>query len=266
MNIPEITVIITVWKRTYLDEQLKSLVQQSVPPRYIWILQNENHVDIGPVVAQYAAVFPGISVIRSGFNLKFFGRFSICSHVTTEYVLVIDDDVIPSRNWLATCLEKCARYNAVISCTGRIIKPAGFRPEDCDEREREMYFIGDNQSADENNFIPEDTWVDYGCNSYFFRAEWIQFFWSVWPVTFLSGEDIHLSASLMITRGIATLVPQQLSGETTGNLRKFYSQDAVSTWRNSDFLNIRQTVFEFLIKEKGWQPRLWKESVLEYVE
>jgi GT2 family glycosyltransferase len=256
-----ITIIITVWKRNYLDQQLQSLVEQTLPPACIWIIQNEHHIDIQPVVDKYSAVFPRISVIHAGFNLKFFGRFSLCNLVETDYVLIIDDDVIPARNWLRTCLNKCREYNAVISCTGRIIKPRSFRPEAWQGDERRIYFLGDNQSDDPYNFLPEDTQVDYGCNSYFFRAEWIRHFWSVWPATFLSGEDIHLSASLMITRSIPTIVPQQLSAETTGNRHKFYSQDEVSSWRSADFLDIRQSVFEFFIREKQWQPLQWQARV-----
>lgn len=259
-----ITIIITVWRRDYLDQQLASLTGQSVRPERIWILQNERHIDIQPVVDKYAAVFPCISVIHSQVNLKFFGRFSLCTHVETEYVLVIDDDVIPSRNWLQTCLDKSRQYNAVISCTGRIIKHRSFRPEEWKDNEREIYFIGDNQSNEENNFLAEDTPVDYGCNSYFFRTEWIKHFWSIWPATFLSGEDMHLSASLMLAGAIPTVVPQQLGSESSGNLKKFYSQDHHSSWRQSNFIDVRQSVLEFLIKEKKWLPLLWKEPALEY--
>lgn len=256
-----ITIIITVWKRNYLEQQLQSLIVQSVQPKYIWIIQNENHISVNPVVKKYKKVFPNISVIRAQFNLKFFGRFSLCAHVETEYVLMLDDDVIPSPNWLATCLEKSEKFNAIISCTGRIIRPGSFRPEEQDEDGRRIYFIGDNQSDEENNFLSQDTQVDYGCNSYLFKSEWIKYFWSVWPVTFLSGEDIHLSASLMISRSIRTIVPQQLTRETSGNMKKYYSQDQVSSWRKPDFLDIRQSVFEFLIREKKWKPLLWEQTV-----
>ncbi len=253
-----ITVIITVWKRGYLEQQLTSLTGQTVRPSQIWIIQNEHHIRIREVVEKFTPDFPAISIIHSDYNFKFFGRFSLVCHVQTEYVLVIDDDVIPAASWLERCLRKSKQYNAVISCTGRIIKPASFRPEEGQGEEKKLYFIGDNQSNDDNNFIPDDTRVDYGCNSYFFRTEWIKHFWSVWPATFLSGEDIHLSASLMIARSIPTIVPRQLCRQTSGNLHKLYSQDEVSSWRNTDFIDIRQSVFEYLIKEKNWKPILWQ--------
>lgn len=259
-----ITVIITVWKRKYLAQQLESLIRQSVAPTCIWIIQNENHIDITLAVKQWSLEFPAIFKIHSGFNLKYFGRFSVCNLVETEYVLIIDDDVIPSPSWLETCLEKCKKYNAVISCTGRIVKPGSFRPEEWAGDERIKYFIGDNQSDAQGNFLPADTQVDYGCNSYFFKTEWMRYFWSVWPVTFLSGEDIHLSASLMVTAGIATWVPQQLSETTTGNVAKSYSLDESASWRNPDFINVRESVFKYFIEKKLWTPLLWKQPVPPY--
>lgn len=263
METSSITVIITVWKRQYLAQQLESLIKQSLKPGYIWIIQNERHIDVRSVVERFQQDFPTIFIINSDFNLKYFGRFSLCSHVETEYTLIIDDDVIPSGDWLKICVEKLTQYNSIVSCTGRIIPKANYRPEEWKNEERKAYFIGDNQSDDECNFLPKDTRVDYGCNSYFFRTEWIKHFWSIWPTTFQSGEDIHLSATMMITSAISTIVPAQPTPELSGNLKKRYSLDPVSSWRDTEFINIRQKVFEFFIQEKKWNPILWEESVLK---
>lgn len=258
MKKESVTVIITVWKRDYLEEQLQSLVNQSHRPEAIWIIQNENHITIQPVIDKFRRVFPDIFVIHSDFNFKFFGRFSLCSHAASEYILVIDDDVIPSCGWLSVCTQKCGEYDSIISCTGRLIPPGSFRPEEWKEDEMKKYCIGDNFNEDDSNYVPQDTWVDYGCNSYFFRTAWIRHFWEAWPYTFLSGEDIHLSASLMTLRSIPTLVPQQISGDTSGNLKKYYSQDDLSSWRKPGFIDIRESIFEHFIKERNWKPILWK--------
>jgi len=203
-------------------------------------------------------VFPEIYLIRCDMNFKFFNRFLLCCHVKTEYTLVIDDDVIPARRWLEICAEKCKEQNAVISCTGRIIASGNFRPEELEDHEKKPFFIGDNYNDEERNYVPEDTRVDFGCNSYFFKAEWIRHFWAIWPHTFQSGEDMHLSASLMITCSIPTIVPRQCSPEDSGNLKKFYSQDDLSSWRKPDFIDIRESVLGFLINDKKWKPILWQ--------
>lgn len=261
MKEASITVIITVWKRGYLDEQLNSLINQTVRPRAIWIIQNESHINIKPVVEKYRNTFPAIEVLSSTHNLKYFGRFSLSNLVETEYIFVVDDDVIPSSKWMEICLDKLNTHNSVISCTGRIVKPFTYRPEDMDGEGMRKYFLGDNQSSVTYNYLSQDSRVDYGCNSYFIRKSWMQYFWATWPATFDSGEDIHLSASLMVAKGIPTFVPQQLTPETTGNLKRKYSLDCYSSWRENDFLAIRQTVFEYWINEKNWEPFHWKEEV-----
>lgn len=266
MEISDITVIITIWKRPYLDLQLESLTSQSTLPKNIWIIHNENHIDIDEIIAKYSDFPSNISLIDSDLNLKYFGRFSLCYHVKTKYVFVVDDDVIPSFNWLKICLDKCTRYNAIIACSGRILRPNNFRPEELQNNElfneyAKKYFIGDCYNKLSYNFSPIDTQVDYGCNSYFFKAEWIKHFWSIWPFTFDSGEDIHLSATLMIIKSIPTYVPCQISKETTGNLKKDFSADEFSSWLSHDFIDIRQSVFEYLINKRKWSPLLWENFV-----
>lgn len=253
-----ITAVITLWKRNYLEEQLESLLTQTHPPEQIVLLQNEaGAMDIGPVVDTFRKRHPGIICIKSDVNLKYFVRFTIGSLLQTEYLLFIDDDIIPGRRWLELCVEKSRQYNAVIAPSGRLIPKDSFRPEKMFIfRRTEKYMIGD-ASYTEENLAPRDTHVDYGCNSYFIRSEWIRHFWAVWPHTLQSGEDIHLSASLMIGGAIPTVVPQQTSAETSGNLRRTYGGDVHASWRHKDFISTREQVFRYLILEKNWRPILW---------
>jgi GT2 family glycosyltransferase len=252
-----IAVLITVWKRSYLEEQLDHLIHQTVAPQKIWILQNEKHLDLAPVLKKFSSCSTDIVTIVSDQNLKFFGRFSIATHIDSRYLLVIDDDVIPGRQWLELCLEVSNFYNAIVSCTGRLIQPGNFKPEEIHPSLYKQFFIGDNQRAEEYNYCSDHTFVDYGCNSYFFRTEWLRYFWSIWPCTFLSGEDIHLSSSLKVSRGIPTIVPAQDSRDVCGNLKRCYSLDELSSWRQKDFFSIREKIFYYMILEKGWKPILW---------
>jgi len=253
-----ITAVITLWKRNYLEEQLECILAQTHPPERIILLQNEaGALDIEPVVERFRARHADIVCIKSDFNYKYFLRFTIGSLVDTEYLFFIDDDIIPGRRWLELCVEKSKQHHAVIAPSGRIIPKNSFRPEKMFIfRRPEKYTSGDATHGEENS-SPHDTRVDYGCNSYFIRSEWMRHFWAVWPHTFLSGEDIHLSASLMLGSRIATFVPEQNSLETSGNLRRTYGGDEHASWRGKDFLDIREQVFRYLILEKNWRPILW---------
>lgn len=252
-----VTIVITTWQRKYLKEQLESLLNQTVFPEQIWIIQNENHLDLVPVIKKYSSCFPSLFHIKSDLNFKYFGRFSFATHVKTDYVWLLDDDVIPGMKWFQVCYEKCSTLNAIIGPSGRILPKDNFLPEKYNGLDNEKYFIGDSNEMVDMNYCAKDTVVDYACNSYFLKSAWLKDFWSVWPSTFNSGEDIHLSASLKIRKNINTIVPAQLVNETSGNLKKAYSCDKHSSWRKPDFYEIREGVFRHFIQELGWKPVLW---------
>ena len=256
-NSVSVTIIITVWKRNYLEEQIESLLNQTVLPEQIWIIHYEDHIDIRPLIKRYLPVFPSIFIIEADLNLKFFGRYSMAGYVNTEYVWVLDDDVIPGRKWLERSCEKCSELNAVITCTGRIIPKDDFIPEKCSSGEIEKYFIGDSNDADAMHYCPVDTIVDYPCNSYFIKSSWVSDFWAIWPSTFLSGDDIHLSAALKIKRNVPTVVLAQSCGETTGNLRKEYGLDEHKSWLKPGWFETRESILRNLIQVQGWKPILW---------
>ncbi len=253
-----VTIVITVWKRPYLREQLQSLVEQSAVPGDIWIILYEDHLDVYPVVREFRSVLPSIHVIKCDMNLKYFGRFSIASHVKSEYLWILDDDIIPGRGWLETARSKCEALNAVIGCSGRIIPKGDFFPEKCSNGDPLTYFIGDCHEDAKMNYCSEDTMVDYACNSYFFKTAWIGDFWAIWPSTFDSGEDIHLSAALKIRKNIMTIVPRQCSAETSGNLKIDYGRDENASWLKSGFYDIREKVLRNMILVEGWKPILWQ--------
>jgi hypothetical protein len=181
----------------------------------------------------------------------------VAVNVKSEFTWVIDDDVIPGKKWLERCCQKCASLNAAISCTGRIIPKGDYSPERGAKMDVSKYFIGDCYNTDKMNYCPEDMVVDYACNSYFFKSEWIKDFWAFWPFTFASGEDMHLSITLKLRRNIDTVVLSQLCVETTGNRNKKYSRDHHSSWRKPDFYDVREAILKNMMDVHGWKPLLW---------
>lgn len=252
-----VTVIINIWKREYLRGQLDALLQQTCLPEEIWIIHYEDHIDVDALQEEYKVIFPHLFRIRSDMNLKYFGRFSIAAHVKSEYVWLLDDDVIPGRKWMQLSHEKCSGMNVIIGATGRIIPPDDFLPEMGTHGNIREYFIGDCYDSGNANYCPCDKVVDFACNSYFLKSEWIRYFWSVWPFTFDSGEDIHLSASLKLRKNITTVVPAQLCEETSGNLQKEFSRDEHASYLKPGFFKTREGVLRNMIQVLGWKPILW---------
>jgi hypothetical protein len=251
----DLTVILTVWKRNHLQEQINALFHQTVLPSYVWIYQCGNYVNLTKCLKKY----PCIEWIKSSVNLKYFGRHTLAKHAETAYTWILDDDIIPGKRWIENCLEICDAKDAIVCRSGRIIPPGDLFPGVVkDQHYLKQYFIGDNKLVNGINICEENTIVDYGCSSFFFKTEWEQHFWSIWPNTFQNGEDMHLSASCKIRNDILTIVPKQTSTENSGNLKPAYSFDDHASWKKKGFNKEREGVVRYLIKEMGWKPMLWK--------
>ena len=145
----EITVILTVWKRNNLSQQISQLVNQTKKPYQIWIYQNESHLDLS-IPEQVKRQF-NISVIQSrDINFKFHGRFVLPLLCDTEYVAIFDDDTIPGSKWLENCLDTSKRNNCIVGANGRTMK-SGFQDSD----EQHMLALGDGKP------IEKETQVDF---------------------------------------------------------------------------------------------------------
>lgn len=253
----DVTIILNIWKRRHLNEQLQSIVDQTVIPKEIWVIHYEQHWQIQTILSSFENCLPSITLIESSKNLKYFGRFSLAINVVTEYIWILDDDVIPGRKWMENSCIKCDSLNSIISCTGRIIPKGDYQPENL-ENKSNNHFIGDLNYDDNINFYPIQKIVDFACQSYFFKYEWLKSFWSKWPATFLSGEDIHLSATCKYLLGIDTTVLKQIDHLTSGNLKKRYGYDSSATCKQNDFIMLREKVLKYHILENNWTPLRWR--------
>jgi hypothetical protein len=251
------TLILNIWKRDYLKEQIRYIINQTVLPSEIWVIQYEYHVSVDEILHEYRNRFK-IVHIHSSENLKYFGRFSLANLVTTEYVWLLDDDILPGKHWAEMCIEKVKLTNCLITGAGRTIPNGSYRPET-------PYFYYKNFFGDASkknyNYTSKDTLVDFGIQSYFLKSKWIASFWKIYPSTFESGEDIHLAASLKIDLGIKTMVPVQKTLDTSGNLNKALGSDQHASWRQNNFFSIREQIIRDLIDNKGWQPMDWENKL-----
>lgn len=249
-----VTAMLNVWKRPHLKEQLEAIFSQSLMPSEVWILHLENHVSLGSELRR----FRSIRYIQSNMNLKYFGRFSVSLMAPSEFVWLLDDDVIPSKYWLEYSLDCCKRHAAIVAGAGRIIPKGCLYPElIVDSDHLKTYFVGDRDVHLPHNFSEKDTMVDFGCNSWVLQKKWLHYFWSVSPYTMNTAEDIHLSASCSTSGKIPTIVPKQDSLSNCGNLKKSYGNDSNASWRLNNFLNERSEVIKYWTTERNWTPLLW---------
>ena len=49
----KILVLLTVYKRNYLEQQLEAIKKQTLKPDYLIVYQNEEHINIEPLKKKY---------------------------------------------------------------------------------------------------------------------------------------------------------------------------------------------------------------------
>jgi hypothetical protein len=250
-----VTVILNIFRRNYLDEQLAAIREQTVTPEDIWIIQLGNYLSPQALLVE----FPDIKYIHSTLDIKYFGRYSLARFAKTKYCFIIDDDVIPASSWIETCISICEEYEAIVCSNGRLIPPNDFTPEVAkDDTHFAKYFIGDAMFTP-FNYSERLSLVDYPSSSYFFKTKWLNYFWGIKPYTLECGEDIHLAASCMVRGQVPVVVPQQRNAGESGNITPQYSNDEHASYKRPDFVALRKQILEYLIKKKKWTPLLWRD-------
>lgn len=102
MSTLPVTVILTEFKRPYLEEQLQAI--RASGPSLVWLVRQD-----GPQALEHqhpVHMWHGIDrVILVSPNSGVWTRFFLALEAETEYVAIFDDDTIPGPGWLSYALE-----------------------------------------------------------------------------------------------------------------------------------------------------------------
>ena len=226
-----ISVILTVWKRDNLEEQLQAIKNQTADVSDIYVYQNESHVDIEYLKEKYD--FKHIH--SKDFNFKFHGRFTLPLLFNTEYTAIFDDDTIPNKKWLEHCRDLCFKNRCIVGANCR--NQNGFGCGLC-----------------KGKFNPEPIRCDIVGPCWFFKTEWIHYMWKENPPTYDNGEDIHFCASCKIHGGIDSYLPSQTQDnpDAWGDTKSVLGIDEYATWRKTDHNDLRNDLYDYWIG-KGWE-------------
>lgn len=236
----EITVILTVYQRNYLYEQLIAACTQTLVPREIIILQNEQHHDILSTIAQVKLRFRSIiiNVITTTKNLKFHGRFLLPFLIETDYTSIWDDDMIPGRRWLERAVNTSRALNdSLVGANGRNIH-------------RISYFDTIQKGVGDSCPVAE-TQVDFVGHSWVFPTDIIRILWQFEWLTFETGEDMQFAFALQ-KYGIKSYVARQENSDVCAH-KKNYGGDTNASYRKySRKYPIRMWLLLALLR-KGFQ-------------
>lgn len=217
-----VTVILTKYKRPHLlEEQWISVKNQTVKPHQILVCDNSLQ------------------------NLGVWSRFSLALNAKTEFICVIDDDTIPGDRWLENCLNNMEEQEGLYGTCGYIFNSN----EKYQDNYRRLGWHNPNEKREQ---------VDYVVHNWFFKKEWLKYYWSEIPDSkyWLCGEDMNFSFQLQ-KQGIGTFVPPHPNEDKSmwGSLKGWeYGVDIESLWESNPE-NFRSNMFEFFDNQvkKGWK-------------
>lgn len=195
-NKPKVTVILNHFKRKTLCAQLDSLLQQTLPFHHVWVLAfgSPNEMLLRRIVQSYND--SRISFVSSSYDFKYYGRFQMALQTEADLVYIVDDDMIPGKKMLQILSHVAGteKYkNSVLGSIGRILP---FRQKDFSFPSYRKF-----HSKEAGLYLPDPAYdilvekvvqVDFLSSSWFLSAELVKTLFIENPMTFMTGEDLHL--------------------------------------------------------------------------
>jgi hypothetical protein len=224
-----INIILTVWKRNNLEEQLQAIYNQTADISDVYVYQNESHQDITHLKEK----FNFKHVHSKHMNFKFHGRFTLPLLFTSKYTAIFDDDTIPNSKWLEHCVKICEEKNCIVGANGRNYSGNG-NTQCCGSH--------------------KDILSDIVGHCWFFKTKWIHYMWRESAPTFENGEDIHFCAACKLHGNIDSYVASGLDPKTWGDTKIYYGADEHASYKKTDHSSTRNKLFEYWIT-KGWNTR-----------
>jgi hypothetical protein len=265
-----IDVILTVFKRENLLEQLNMVAAQSLQPSNIWVLQNENHQNISSIIQAWNDTRQPILSSRDNntnsntspddnrrrrpppprvhhlhfrdSDSKYHGRFHVAYMMSSAtYVSIWDDDLSVGAGWLEHAVRflQSQHDKAIVSSGGRLVQEL---PDEANEYET----VYGRTTTDHN---PQTLhWsggmavpVDFTVQHHTLRRELLRFYLGSRVYTYATGEDMQLSFAL------------QRVGVTAYALESHRDYQA---WASAD-TGLGANGPHASWKQKPQEPRLW---------
>jgi len=207
---PRVTVILNHFKRKTLCAQLDTLQKQTLPFHRAWVLAfgTPNEASLRRIVESYND--SRVSFVASGYDFKYYGRFQMALQAESDFVYVLDDDMIPGTRMLEILCHVAGtdKYrNAVLGSIGRILP---FRGKDFTFPSYRKF-----RSKEAGLYLPDPAYdiivdrivqVDFLSSSWFLATELVKTLFVETPFTFMTGEDLHLSYQLQKYMGAGSFV------------------------------------------------------------
>ncbi|MDD3302267.1 MAG: glycosyltransferase family A protein [Candidatus Gracilibacteria bacterium] len=241
-----VTAILTIYKRVdYLERQITSLLNQSYK-----IDQFIINVNVTDRKEEYMEIInrliPEALVVEHSFNLGVWSRFFLGFNCNTDFIFVIDDDIIPGSEYIQNCVECFEKEPGIYGSWGSLFKSLQIR------RDRYIFSESDNIPIAINN-------VDISGHSWFFSRNDLPKMFDKLPENLekykVCGEELRVSYRGAVN-GVKTFVPPMDNKEKSGNVDPRLGIDKVAGY-NLYGNTLYQEFYAYTIKD-GFKPLLFK--------
>ena len=191
----DITVLLTVFKRKTLNLQLEAIRNQSVRPRNVIVYHDMDFRRVSKSRIRRM----GYDLTENSFNTKFIGRFAYLLNAQTEWVAVMDDDIIPGPFCIENYLAQAEQTGGIIGGMGRIARSNPLKD--------------DLTQPPDVGIRPNPVLVDFVGHMWLFRKDQLFDMFAFPPVTYATGEDMHLCFSSKLRSGVPSFAGGQRSDD-----------------------------------------------------
>jgi len=235
-----ITAILNGFRRPqHIQMQINHILNQTVKPEEIWLWRNY-HEDWNIELPTLQGVD---KYCESNYNWKYFGRFSLAMMARTEFVAFFDDDTIPGNMWFENCVNTHSQVNGILGGVG-------------------LVHHNDNQYGYHTRFgwpsyNEQVVKVDLVGHAWFVKKDYLRYVWFEEPVTYETGEDMHLSYICQKYGNIETFVPPHPKSnlEMSSSLYGYElgtDDKTDSVVNHAAFVPLRNNCFRGYVK-RGWK-------------
>lgn len=235
-----ICTVLNIYKRVdYLEKQIKSLLAQTQPitERIVRVNDTSRRSEYLEIIDKY---IPQATVMESNKNLWVRSRFFAAFNAQSEYIFVVDDDIIPGKYRLENCIASMEYKEWIYWSRWSIFNSLTER------RDRQMI-------TESHNRPKEITRVDISWHSRLFKRSRLPAMFMEFPEEFYptAGEELWISYMAQRVCIYTYIPPMTEDKETRGNKEPSLWIDAVANY-NTEKDNY-QKFYEFCIKD-GFNP------------
>ena len=221
----EFVVVITVWKRKTLNDQLGMLEEQKMAQcmiRQVFVFQNGDHLDVTGIIFQWKQRHTKMNIvhIQSKIQTGYYGRFLVplLDHQRSNsqlYFAILDDDVIFGSRYFENCKRVVDDKDALCTRNGRFVQQIGGGSWKEHLGSSPNGWLYDGQPATWDR----DVFYDYGGHIWIGKLSWLRILWRHPPPLLDSSEDFWISAVLKTSMNISTVRPRCQSPKVGGDLQ-----------------------------------------------